>query len=534
MDPNSSPRIAGSVTTPGRQHTGAEPAYGPLSKPCRGPRLGTRRGPRRNSRANSRPNARPASGLIPWLLLLILGLSGQLGGPAHGDSNTITLADALERALANNPELQASRHAAEAARWTSRQAKGQLLPSLNLQSGFTRLDEETVARANALGTEFTMYFPDSSGQLRPVTIEIPQTVFRDGYRTTLSAQWLLLNPSVWNTASLAGTAAGIARAEHEVARQRTIHQVISRYLDLLKAQEAATIQRDHLALARQSREQAERLYDVGRYAEADVLRWRVEEAQQQQLLVRQESARHIAALALENALGEMPLGHTRPVPELPGPLEHALEGFRVQDETAWHDFVDRSLEPAVKVTPAYTILEGAVRSARLEHRQSTYEFLPTLVVSGSYGWQENDTFEPDGEKAWSVGATLNLPLFDGLRNVSGFQASDHRLAEARRTLETSYRNMLLAAGSARTQIRSYVEQLGLAEASLESARRSFEIRKNSFSLGRLSNIEWIDAHLTLRTAEQNRTLAYYDLIQSIADYHHAIGRIDELTSTQGR
>lgn len=472
---------------------------------------------------------------ISWLALLVLSLTGSPAGPppaaAQERPDAITLSAALEQALAKNPALRASHHAAQAARWTSRQARGQLLPSLSLQSGYTRLDEETVARANALGTEFTMYFPDSTGQLRPVTIEIPQTVFRDGYRTSLSAQWLLLNPAVWNTASLAGAAAGVASAEFEVTRQQTIHAVVSRYLDLLKAHEAAAIQRDHLALARQSREQAERLFDVGRYAEADVLRWRVEEAHQQQLLVQQESAERIAALALENALGEVPRGHTRPVPTLPEPLEQALERFRSQDDAAWRRFLDRSLEPAVRATPTYAILDGAVHSARLEHRQSTYAFLPTLVLSGSYGWQENDTFEPDGEKAWSVGATLNLPLFDGLQNVSGYQASDHRLEEARRSLETSYRQLLLAAGSARTLIQSYVEQLRLAETSLVSARRNFEIRQNSFSLGRLSNIEWIDAHLALRTAEQNRSLAYYDLIQAIADYYHAIGQITALTTT---
>ncbi len=56
--------------------------------------------------------------------------------------------------------------------------------------------------------------------------------------------------------------------------------------------------------------------------------------------------------------------------------------------------------------------------------------------------------------------------------------------------------------------------------------------KNRFTLGHLSNLEWIDANLTLQNAEQTHTSVYYDLVLAIADYYQVSGQIDVLLITE--
>jgi len=87
---------------------------------------------------------------------------------------------------------------------------------------------------------------------------------------------------------------------------------------------------------------------------------------------------------------------------------------------------------------------------------------------------------------------------------------------------------MLGAEAARSAIRSSAAQLQLAKVSLRSASRSHEIQQNNFTLGRLSNLEWIDANLALQAAEQSYTSAYYDLVIAIADYHESRGDIPAL------
>jgi len=437
----------------------------------------------------------------------------------------VTLTDAVTQALERNYALAAQEHAAAAATWAKRNAIAQLFPSVSIASNYTRLDEETVARANAIGREITMYFPDSTGQLRPFTIEIPQTVFRDGYETSINGQLLLLQPALWNAVSFAGAFQDVAALQLGAARQATAYQTLRAFVELLKARALVDMQGQHLALACESAAQAQRLYEVGRFAEADVLRWRVEEATQRGLLARTTSALKVAALTLENLIGAPPRGTIQPDSLLPDALQREITRYGAMTPSDWEAFLAPPLEELVESNAELHVLDRSVRLAELEHRQSLTAFLPSMTIAGSYGWQNNDTPGLDGENAWSVTAALSLPLFTSLANYSNRQVTKQRLLQTRREVDDAHRAILLNCEVARTAIRSNAEQFRLAETSLASAQRNFEIRKNTFSLGRLTNIEWIDAHVALQGAEQTHTSAYYDLVLAIADYRQSMGRI---------
>jgi outer membrane protein TolC len=449
----------------------------------------------------------------------------QPAGEAGDQTAVISIGDAVGQALEHNHQLSAATHAHRAATWAHRQARAQLLPSISLESSYTRLDDETVSRANAFGREITMYFPDSAGVLQPVTIEIPQTVFRDGYETSISGQLLLLNPSVWNGAALTGASKDLAAGELQVAIRSTVHQTLRAYLELLKLHSLVRVQEQHVAQASRNTAQAERLFNVGRYSEADVLRWRVEEAQQQSLLTETRRALRMATLTLENLMGADPAAALSPDSTLTARLVREIEHFRTMDDGQRSTFVRRPLEDVIAANPQLRILEDTERLSKLEHRQSLIDFVPSVTVAGSYGWQNNDTPELDGEKTWAVTAAVSVPIFDSLANVSGHQATKHKLLQTRDSVRDAHRGLLLAAESARTAIRSTAAQLRLAETSLASASRGFEIQQNRFALGRLGNLEWIDANLALRSAEQSYASSYYNLVLAIVDYYDATGEI---------
>ncbi|MBN1423272.1 TolC family protein [Candidatus Fermentibacteria bacterium] len=446
-------------------------------------------------------------------------------GSATGADAVITLPEAVGKALASNHGLAAAREGYRAATWAHRQAKANLLPSISLESSYTRLDDETVARANAFGREITMFFPDSTGQLQPFTIQIPQTVFRDGYQTSVNGQLLVLNPAVWNGVGLAGAAKGMAEGERNLAVQRAVHQTVRAYTELLKMRSLSLLQEDHVAQAERNLAQAERLAGVGRYGEADVLRWHVEVAQQRGLLADTRRGLRVASLTLENLLGLDPKGITQADSSLPGSLRNAVDHYRNLDAKGWDEFLNRSLQDVVVRNPQLDVLAQSQALARLQHRQSLTSFLPSMTIAGSYGWQNNDTPEMDGEKTWSLTAAVSVPLFTSFSNLSGYQNTKHKARQAQEASHDARRGILLAAEAARTAMRSAAVHLDLAETGLISARRNYEIQQNRFTLGRLGNLEWIDANLALRLSEQGYHTSYYDLVLAIADYYEAMGEI---------
>jgi OMF family outer membrane factor len=437
----------------------------------------------------------------------------------------LTLPDAVGRALTHNHGLAAARAGYRAATWAHRQAKANLFPSISLESNYTRLDDETVARANAFGREITMFFPDSSGTLQPFTIEIPQTVFRNGYQTSVNAQMLMLNPAVWNGVALAGAAKGLAGGQMDAALHSTVHQTLRAYLELVKMQALTRLQEQFVAQAARNLAQAQRLADVGRYGEADVLRWEVEVAQQEGMLIDARRGLRLASLTLENLIGLDPVGRAEADSTLPDALVATIDHYRSLDPRAWEEFLGRNLDGVIASHPQLKVLAETERLSRREHRQSLTSFMPSVTVAGSYGWQNNETAGLDGEKTWAVTAAVSVPIFTSFSNYSGHKATKFKLRQTQESLRDARRGLLLAAETARTAVQSTGARLTLAEKSLASARRGHEIQQNRFALGRLSNLEWIDANLALRSAEQGYHTSYYDLVLAIADYHQATGEI---------
>ncbi len=465
---------------------------------------------------------------LRWILAVMVVPVAFLSLPATKANASLKLSQAVEQALLNNHNLAAKQHAHTATIWAERHARAQLLPSLSLSTSYTRLDDETVKRANVLGGEMTFFFPDSSGQLQSQTVEIPQTVFRDGYQTNLTAQLLLFNAQVWNGVSITGASEDLAAWQEIGTRQETVHQTLLAFVELLKINSLTDIQTRHLSQSQENTALARRLFSVGRYAEADILRWQVEEARQRGLLAQQSSAQRITALNLENMIGAPANGQVVLDSILPHSLVEQIDRFEQMSTEDWDRFNQQSGEQLTQNNPTMAILNCSEHLFELQHRASKIQFLPSIALQGSYGWQDNNTIDLDGEKTWSASVVLSMPLFTSGSNYSELQVTRYQLLQTRESNQNSRQELFLAAEAAKTTIQTNVELLSLARASLSSARRNHDIMHNNYTLGRLTNLEWLDANLTLQATEQGYIDAYYELVVGIADYFNIRGEIASL------
>jgi len=463
------------------------------------------------------------------LVIIAIGLSTWMPGlTPPAEATALTMTGAVKQALSNNHVIAAKQYAQTAAIWAHRQARSQLLPKLSLQSSYTRLDDGTVERANAFGREFTMFIPDGEGGFETLSLSIPQTIFRDGFETQITAEMLLFHPQVWNGMSQASSARNIAAWQEVATIQETVHQTLRSCLDLLKTKSLLEIRQKHLEQARDNTALAERLFDVGRYSEADILQWRVEEMRQQGLLTQGKSDRSILAMNLENLMGANPTGLIELDAELPIKISGQIEYFRELGPTGWEFFLQQPLAQIIADNPNLEILAGSLNMADLEHRRSKYNYVPSISLNGSYGWQHNDSIDLDGDKTWSANVTFSLPLFTSFSNYSELQMTKHKVLQTQQENEEAQRALILSGEVARTAIHSNSELLQLAETSLESSKRNLEIMHSNYTLGRLTNLEWIQANLNVQQAEQVYSSAYFDLAIAITDYFQAQGKIAEL------
>ncbi|AGH96352.1 TolC family protein [Pseudobdellovibrio exovorus] len=154
------------------------------------------------------------------------------------------------------------------------------------------------------------------------------------------------------------------------------------------------------------------------------------------------------------------------------------------------------------------------------------DFLPKLDLSGSYGYSDNRFF-PEKD-SWSVGLTLSIPLFDGLRTYSSYRSSSSTYESNR----LSARNVFLKVSS---EIKkSYYDYMQALQK--EKIDRNFdkaaimraEVARNKYKNGFINFEEWdiVETDLINRqkenlSSERNRIIkqAQWEQAQGIGVLH---------------
>jgi len=158
---------------------------------------------------------------------------------------------------------------------------------------------------------------------------------------------------------------------------------------------------------------------------------------------------------------------------------------------------------------------GAVRAERL----------PTIGASGDYGSSGSEFY--DSRATRSVGVSLRVPVFDGGRragrnaeSLSQYQQEQIRTKDLERQVELEVRLAYDSLNSARTEVQSAQDGVGLAENELAQARRRYEA-------GVTNSIEVTDAQNRLARARDTRVTALYDYNLARLDLATATGSITE-------
>ena len=96
-----------------------------------------------------------------WLIIFILFSAATQFCAAQ--KNRITLEQAIDMALQKNPALLGAEHDLKAASWEVKRSYFNLLPNVDVEVGYSRLDNATVRRANVFYDVGREYFADLPG-----------------------------------------------------------------------------------------------------------------------------------------------------------------------------------------------------------------------------------------------------------------------------------------------------------------------------------------------------------------------------------
>lgn len=437
---------------------------------------------------------------VAWLLSAALALTS----PAYmvsEDSPTapsMTLADCVGEALANNPGLRADAARTSAFGHAADTARAARFPRIDLISDYSYSDRPQRQVQPSYPGEIIRFDNDIAQAIAEIRVPLfsgGRLVARQRAAELAAAAGRFNLQGSRQDLVLNVTAAYLAAAE-----QRSVMEAIDATLDALREQKKT----------------AEAMKAVGRIAPLDLLKVEVRFAAVDQR--RSKAARdgelihmHLAAL-----LGRDPQG---PLPQVSG--VPTLPPMDISNKEAF-------LAEALAQSPGLNALRLEAARRRAELALVRAEMWPSLDAFGR--WTARGVVSsaysplPDYQAFFTTGVSLRLPLWTGGELASRRRQAQALLDESVERerafrLQVKERVQREAAALAEASDRS-----GVADKAAGQAREAFEIERANYELGRAAVNDLLDAQAALLDAELALAQARHDVAYSTVALAWAAGR----------
>ncbi len=161
---------------------------------------------------------------------------------------------------------------------------------------------------------------------------------------------------------------------------------------------------------------------------------------------------------------------------------------------------------------------------KLDLRNNRIQYLPKLTANASIGYNTGvNNFSDKWFQYGAFGASLNIPIFDGLRKHKLIQKSKLQLQQLENQSQQLKNNIDLEIVQAKVNLQNSVESLEAQRQNLDLAQEVFRVAKIKYQEGVGSNLEVITAQADLQMAETNYFSALYDALIAKVDLKKAYG-----------
>jgi outer membrane protein len=426
------------------------------------------------------------------------------GGNLAGQTQELTLAEAVRRAMARNPELAVDEPGLEAARAEIDASRAAYFPRIDFEQSLTGGDNPVYV----FGTLLTQR------RFSEANFGIPSLNTPDAVKNLQSR--ITGQQTLWDFGRtrqrVESARVGLEMTDH--TREEHVNQVllgvVDAYYSVSLARSALETARAAVASADSLVAQAQSRVASGLAVEADLLRSQVHQASARQQEIEAAGRLEMARAALNRIMGESleaPQGSTAALAPvtLPLPSEESLLAGQRQRR------------------PDYQRLLAEVHQTELDAGARKSEFLPVLGAFASLE-VDNPSVTRYGGSNWTAGLSLRWNVFAGGGDSAALQAARHRLEQKRRQLSALESALALELRQALIQVRSAAQQLETMRAAEEQSREGLRILRNRYDAGLATMTD-------LLSAETARAASGTALAEAIYRYRISFARLEFAAGT---
>ncbi|MBU2754815.1 TolC family protein [Acidithiobacillus sp. CV18-2] len=374
--------------------------------------------------------------------------------------------------------------------------------------------EALRAQAAALGVAESAWLPTVTLSTNASRRQAVSTAGFSVPARNIAIPSLSLSYTLWDF-GLRAAKTDAARAQEWVAGytqnqtlQTVIFTVTQAYYQLLGDQALLAADAKTVAENQKALEAAEVLHQAGQATIGDLYQARASLASAQSTYATQEQTVRSAEGTLSSSLG-LPASSVIHISPL-GPDSPPPSALRSGVETLMH--------AAETANPALQQARAQVAVARANVRSAQAQGLPSLGVTGSYGYQFQSGFQPGD--TWSVGLTLTVPLFTGFNNHYAVREAEATARQDADTLATTRNSTMASIWQDYHGFQGDLAAYPGASSSLANARKALEVVLAQYKVGQATIQDVLQADSTLA---QSR----YTLIANLVNSYVALAQLSQ-------
>ena len=465
--------------------------------------------------------------------LVMLALTAVMQLPAQEQGRTLSLEEALEMTLSDNPAIRAAEFNRRAAQQERRAAIGLRMPQIGIPGSYAYLGKDIEIDLNNMQTPVQ----NLAGQILQSGM-IPSDYIPSISQMlsgAMAASWALplqdrslgfvggdVTVPLWMGGKI-NAANRAARINEQTARSQGIQQrnalvseLVERYYGLALARQVVVVRQQVVDGVRKHLEDAAALEAQGMISRSEKLYVEFKMSEAERDLQNAQSQVETIAAALNSTIGQT--DDYQPVTAM-----FILERIEPLDHF-------RTL--AAERNPLLDQVDQKRRLAYEGVRAQRSSFLPQVVAMGGmsfYDYQVSKVLP-----RWAVGVGVNFKLFDGLNREYKYSAAKQTVRRVEALQDKAGNDISVLVEKLYNQMENYRTQMASIEASLAFAEEYLKTKNAAFLEGMSSSTDLIDAELNLAKVKTERIEAAYRYDVSLAKLLEAAGISDEFTAYMRR
>lgn len=410
---------------------------------------------------------------------------------------SLTLNDSIRIAFKNNKDIQIQEQELDIAKANILGARSQFLPNVDLSAGYTRngavLNFGQLSQAKKDMGIFTGYKNDNQ-----VGLTINESIYNGGANiANLNQAKLGLNVS----------------SETLRAKKLDVEFEAKRlYYGLLLAYETERITQDLVDQAKAHYENVKQKYAQGTSSRFDVLQSKVQVSKYTPELVRAKNAVNLIAADLKKLLGFK----MQVTIKLKDTLTYSAINIRERD----------FLSQAYLNKPEMILRSLGVDISRWSIEMARSGWRPQVNANAGYSFTSNNTANMlnNRHNLWNVGVSVTIPLFDGFSTKAKVDEAKAKYEQANLEKENLSDQIAVEVRRACLDLQEAEAIIGSQKDNIEEAKEALRIAGVSYDNGVGTNLDILDAQVSLSQIEQNLAEGIYDYQMAHAYLDRTMGK----------